>query len=123
MAKFHSNSLLVVIFFLLAFVFVLRALIALLLALELLLSYMPFSDKTVNNIKAVHVLGIAALPFVDQCHQSRNLAIFPLELAHRASDLFLPFRNTDALRVVLRDPRGRHPPSDTAPVYRPETFM
>jgi hypothetical protein len=38
----------------------------------------------------MHVLGVPALPFLDLCHHSRKLVIFPLELlGGMPLDLFL----------------------------------
>jgi hypothetical protein len=90
MAKFHPNTLFVVVFFLLALVIVLLAPIVLLFVLEFLFSCTSFSDQTVHNIKAMHVLGVPALPFLDLRHHSRKLVIFPLELlGGMPLDLFL----------------------------------
>ena len=112
MAKFHPDTLFVIVFFLLALVVVLLALVVLLFAVEFLLSGTPFSDKAVHNIKAVHVLGIAALPLLDLCRHPRKLSIFPPELLHVTSDLFLgaktqvcsgsyfEIRETDILAVI-----------------------
>lgn len=87
--KFRPNTLFALVFFPLALVIVLLALKVFLFAFEFLLSCTPFSDQTVHDIKTVHVLGVAALPFLDLRHQARKLAVFPPEPLHVPSNLFL----------------------------------
>lgn len=58
MAKFHPNTLFVVVFFL-----VLLALIV-----------TPFNQ----TVQTILVLSVPAFPFLDLCRQCRKLAIFPL---------------------------------------------